>query len=113
MKLVKSKDYSINGRTITLERYEGKRRSHGKWVPCKTTYTTIEGLKNVEFFLTNDYGDYGVSFSIETLSEDERKVIANGNEELLTIEDDCKLICESGIIRDLEVAYSDWYGIKL
>ena len=113
MKLVKSKEYNVNGRTITLGRYEGKRRSHGKWVPCKVSYTTIEGLKNVEFFLCNDFGDYGVSFSLETLNEDERKVIANGNEELLAIKDDSELICKSGIIRDIEVAYSDWYGIEL
>lgn len=112
MKLVRSKTYEVNGRTITMERYEGKRRSHGKWVDCKVSYTTIEGLKNINFFMENDFGNRYATFSIETLNEEERKIIANGKEELLAIKDDCELVCKSGILEDIEVAYSDWYGVK-
>lgn len=112
MKLVRSKTYEVNGRTITIERHEGKRRSHGKWVDCKVSYTTIEGLKNIDFFIENDFGNHYVTFSTETLNEEERKIIANGKEELLTIEDDCELVLKSGILEDIEVAYSDWYGIE-
>lgn len=120
MKTIKTKTFS-NNFEINLTKKVGKRRIRGTRDFKEVTYTVTEvkGLKNVNFFMYNDYGDRSVSFSLDFLTEDELNFLKSKTSDpskydsLEYGDKEYALFKDSGLMEELSKAYTEWYGVEV
>ena len=120
MKTISTKNF-VNNFEITLTKNVTKRRIRGtkNFREVTFTKTEVKGLKNVSFFMYNDFGNRSVCFSLDFLTEDELNFLKSKTSDPSKYDDmeygekENALFIDSGLMEELSKAYTEWYGVEV
>ena len=120
MKTIFVKNF-VNNFEITLTKNVTKRRIPGTKNFREVTFTNTEvkGLKNVSFFMYDDFGNRSVSCSLDYLTEDELNFLKSKTSDPSKYDDmeygekENALFNDSGLMEELSKAYTEWYGVEV